>query len=81
MVSSYGHRPPVTEDVAEAMIKDIKSNEGKTPTSEVPLAFQTGEGRPPVDPAVISNTRKQMTLFGTFAVGVLLVLLVVWWAA
>lgn len=81
MVSGSGHRPPVTEDVAEAMIKDIKSNEGKAPTSEVPLAFQTGTGRPPVDPVAISNTRKQMTLFGAFAVAVLLVLIVVWWAA
>ncbi|WP_438750885.1 hypothetical protein [Pararhizobium sp. O133] len=81
MVSSSGHRPPVTEDVAEAMIKDIKSSEGKTPTSEVPLAFQTGTDRPHVDPVVINNTRKQMTLFGTFAVVVLLILVLVWWVA
>ncbi|HTO29667.1 MAG TPA: hypothetical protein VL202_00585 [Pararhizobium sp.] len=80
MVSSSGHRPPVTEDVAEAMIKDIKSSEGKMPTSEVPLAFQAGSG-PPINAAAISNTRKQMTLFGAFAVAVLLVLIVVWWAA
>ncbi len=79
MTSSAGYRPPVTEGVAEAMVKDIKSIEGKSATSEVPLAFQTG--RPPVDTAVLGNTRKQMMLFGVFAIAVLAVLLVVWWAA
>ena len=79
MVSSYGHRPPVTEGVAEVIVKDIKSGEGKSGASEVPLAFQTG--RTPVDPAILGNTRKQMMMFGTFAVAVLVVLLVVWWAA
>lgn len=80
MTSSAGYRPPVTEGVAEAMVKDIKSIEGKGATSEVPLAFQTG-ARAPIDPVVLGNTRKQMTMFGVFAVGVLAVLLVVWWAA
>ncbi|WP_428426960.1 hypothetical protein [Pararhizobium sp.] len=79
MVSSYGHRPPVTEGVAEVIVKDIKSGEGKSGASEVPLAFQTG--RAPADPAVLGNTRKQMTMFGIFAVGILAVLLAVWWAA
>lgn len=79
MVSNYGHRPPVSEGVAEVIVKDIKSGEGKSGASEVPLAFQTG--RPPVDPTVLGNTRKQMMLFGIFAVAVLAVLLVVWWAA
>lgn len=76
MVSSSGHRPPVTEGVAEVMIKDIKSGEGKGATSEVPLAFQTG--RPRADPAVLGNTRKQMTIFAVFAVGILVVLLAIW---
>lgn len=80
MVSSYGHRPPVSEGVAEVIVKDIKSGEGKSGTSEVPLAFQTG-ARAPIDPAVLGNTRKQMMMFGIFAVAVLAVLLVVWWAA
>ncbi len=79
MVSSYGHRPPVTEGVAEVIVKDIKSGEGKSGASEVPLAFK--KGRPPVDPTALGNTRKQMTMFGIFAVAVLAVLLVVWWAA
>jgi hypothetical protein len=79
MVSSYGHRPPVTEGVAEVIVKDIKSGEGKSGASEVPLAFQTG--RAPADPTVLGNTRKQMTMFAIFAVGVLAVLLAVWWAA
>ncbi|WP_455269373.1 hypothetical protein [Rhizobium herbae] len=79
MVSSYGHRPPVTEGVAEVIVKDIKSGEGKSGASEVPLAFQTG--RAPVDPAALGHTRKQMTMFAVFALAVLAVLLVVWWAA
>ncbi len=79
MVSSSGHRPPVTEGVAEVIVKDIKSGEGKSGASEVPLAFQTG--RPPVDPTVLGQTRKQMTMFGVFAIAVLALLLVVWWAA
>ena len=32
-------RPPITEDVAEVIVKDVKEGEGHTPTSEVPLAF------------------------------------------
>jgi hypothetical protein len=72
-------RPPITEDVAEVIAKDIKSGEGKEPTSEVPLAFQTG--RRPVDPETLDQARKQMTMFGVFAIGVLAVLLGVWWAA
>ncbi|URK86535.1 hypothetical protein LP421_19080 [Rhizobium sp. RCAM05350] len=44
-----------------------------------PLAFQTG--RAPVDPAALGHTRKQMTMFGIFAAVVLVILLVVWWAA
>ncbi len=73
-------RPPITEDVAEVIAKDMsKSGEGKEPTSEVPLAFQTG--RRPVDPETLDQARKQMTMFGVFAIGVLAVLLGVWWAA
>lgn len=79
MVSSYGHRPPVTEGVAEVIVKDIKSGEGKSGASEVPLAFQTS--RATVDPAILGHTRKQMTIFGFFALAVLAVLLVVWWVA
>ncbi len=69
-------RPPVTEDVAEVIAKDIKSGEGKGLTSEVPLAFQTG--RPPIDPAVLGDTRKQIVQFLGFAVVILAVLLAVW---
>ena len=79
MVSSYGHRPPVTEGVAEVIVKDIKCGEGRSGASEVPLAFQTG--RAPVDPAALGHARKQMTMFGMFALAVLAVLLVVWWVA
>ncbi|MCW0001293.1 hypothetical protein OE766_24015 [Pararhizobium sp. YC-54] len=79
MLHGSGHRPPVTEGVAEVIVKDIKSGEGEIGASEVPLAFQTG--RAPVDPAVLGQARKQMMMFGVFAVAVLAVLLVVWWAA
>ncbi|WP_275787324.1 hypothetical protein [Pararhizobium gei] len=79
MASMSGHRPPVTEGVAEVMAKDIKSGEGRGMTSEVPLAFQTG--RLPPDPVVLGQTRKQMLQFGIFAIGLLLVLLVIWWTA
>jgi hypothetical protein len=72
-------RPPIMEDVAEVIAKDIKSGEGKAPTSEVPLAFQTG--RRPADPVALDQARKQMTMFGIFAIAVLAILLVVWWAA
>lgn len=79
MTSMSGHRPPLTEGVAEVMVKDIKSGEGRGMTSEVPLAFQTG--RLPPDPVVLVQTRKQMTVFGAFSIGLLLVLLAIWWAA
>ena len=69
-------RPPVTEDVAGVIVKDIKSGEGKGPTSEVPLAFQTG--RPPVDPVILGDTRKQIVQFLGFAAAILIVLLAVW---
>ncbi|MDQ0318404.1 hypothetical protein QO002_000542 [Pararhizobium capsulatum DSM 1112] len=69
-------RPPVTEDVAGVIVKDIKSGEGHSATSEVPLAFQTG--RPPTDPVVLGDTRKQMMMFGLFAFCTLAVLLAVW---
>lgn len=32
-------RPPILEDVAEIIAKDVKEGEGHTPTSEIPLAF------------------------------------------
>lgn len=69
-------RPPVTEDVAEVIVKDIKSEEGHGATSEVPLAFIPG--RKPADPALIDETRKQMVMFITFAIGVLAVLIAAW---
>lgn len=73
----YGSsRPPVTEGVADAITRDIKSNEGKGATSEVPLAFQAG--RPPVDPAILGKTRKQMSVFIGLALVLLALLLGIW---
>lgn len=41
-------RPPMMEDVAEVIAKDVKEGEGHTPTSEVPLAFlrRGADGKP-----------------------------------
>lgn len=41
-------RPPMMEDVAEVIAKDVKEAEGHTPTSEVPLAFlrRGADGKP-----------------------------------
>lgn len=76
----YGtSRPPVTEGVADAMVREIKSHEGKAGTSEVLLAFQSA--RAPVDPVVIGAVRRQMATFAGFAFVVLAILLVIWWAA
>ena len=76
----YGtSRPPVSEGMAEAITKDIKSNEGRAPTSEVPIAFQLT--RPPIDPAIIAPIRRQMTLFGLFALCLLAALIAIWWVA
>lgn len=41
-------RPPITEDVAEVIAKDVKESEGHTPPSETPIAFI----RRKIDPTV-----------------------------
>ncbi len=70
-------RPPVTEDVAEVIAKDIKSGEGRGLTSEVPMAFQTG-AHAPTDTGALNQTRKKLIVFGVIVVAVLAVL---WLAA
>ena len=32
-------RPPITEDVADVIARDMKESEGHTPPSETPIAF------------------------------------------
>jgi hypothetical protein len=66
-------RPPVTEDIAGVIVKDIKSGEGKGATSEVPMAFQTG-ARAPIDPVALKTTRTKLIMFGGIIVAVLIAL-------
>ncbi len=73
MLSGSGHRPPVTEGIAEVMVKDIKSGEGRGATSEVPLAFQTG-ARPSLDPVALKTTRSKLITFGAIIIAVLIAL-------
>ena len=63
-------RPPITEDVAEVIAKDVKEREGHTPTSEVPLAFlkRTADGKP-----VEMSSRVRMLFLGALAAVLLLV--------
>ncbi len=63
-------RPPITEDVAEVIAKDVKEGEGHTPTSEVPLAFlRRGPDGKPLE----MNSRVKTVFLGILAVLILLV--------
>ncbi|MGD9477886.1 UNVERIFIED_ORG: hypothetical protein LHK14_06040 [Roseateles sp. XES5] len=63
-------RPPMMEDVAEVIAKDVKEAEGHTPTSEVPLAFlkRGADGKP-----LEMNPRVRLLLLGVLAAVILLV--------
>ncbi|MCR6500982.1 hypothetical protein MUO32_18260 [Shinella sp. CPCC 101442] len=63
-------RPPITEDVADVIAKDVKQGEGHTPTSEVPLAFlrRSADGKP-----LEMNSRVKMMFLGVLAAVILLV--------
>ncbi|GAA4168892.1 MULTISPECIES: hypothetical protein [Shinella] len=63
-------RPPMMEDVAEVIAKDVKEAEGHTPTSEVPLAFlrRGADGKP-----LEMNSRVRMLFLGILAAVILLV--------
>lgn len=64
-------RPPITEDVAGVIAKDVKEGEGHTPTSEVPIAFlRRSTGGKPLE----MNNRVRTVLFGIL--GALIVLVV-----
>lgn len=62
-------RPPVTEDVAEVIAKDVKEAEGHTPTSEVPIAFlrRGVDGNP-----LHMNSRVRTVFLGILAAVILL---------
>lgn len=63
-------RPPITEDVAEVIAKDVMEGEGHTPTSETPIAFV----RHPADPATPGlNSRVRWVLFGILAAMLVLI--------
>nr|WP_298103839.1 hypothetical protein [uncultured Shinella sp.] len=63
-------RPPITEDVADVIAKDVKTGEGHTPTSEVPLAFlrRGADGKP-----LEMNSRVRTVFLGVLVVLILLV--------
>lgn len=50
------NRPPLTEDAAEAVAKDIKHSEGHGATSEVPLSFLKSLSRLPLGPVRRTHT-------------------------
>lgn len=64
-------RPPITEDVAGVIAKEVKEGEGHTPTSEVPIAFlkRGADGKP-----LEMNSRVRTLLIAGLAVVVLLVI-------
>lgn len=63
-------RPPIMEDVAEVIAKDVKQGEGHTPPSESPLAFlRRGAGGKPIE----MNSRVRTMLLGILVAMVLLV--------
>lgn len=65
-------RPPLTEDVAEVIAKEVKEGEGHTPTSEVPLAFlrKRADGKP------LEMNARVRALLVTVAAGAVLLLVV-----
>ncbi|MCP8896750.1 hypothetical protein KYK29_17630 [Shinella daejeonensis] len=66
-------RPPMMEDVAEVIAKEVKEGEGHRPTSEVPLAFLRKAGG---DKPLEMNARVRMFLIAAAAaVAVLFILL------
>jgi hypothetical protein len=67
------NRPPLTEDAAEAIAKDIKHAEGHGATSEVPLSFLKSLYRLPLDPA-----RRTHTGLVVLAIIVVLLVLFLW---
>lgn len=55
-MTSGVNRPPLSEDAAEAIAKDIKQGEGHGATSEVPMSFLKSLYRSPLDPARRTHT-------------------------
>lgn len=61
-------RPPITEDVAEVIAKDVKEGEGHTPTSETPIAFVKHPAA-----TVDMNNRVRWMLLGVLAAMLVLI--------
>ncbi|WP_077962788.1 hypothetical protein [Ensifer adhaerens] len=55
-MTSGVNRPPLSEDAAEAIAKDIKQGEGHGATSEVPMSFLRSLYRSPLDPERRTHT-------------------------
>ena len=64
-------RPPITEDVAEVIAKDVKEAEGHTPTSETPIAFVRHPSHPAM--TVDMNNRVRWMLLGVLAAMLVLI--------
>lgn len=69
-MTSGVNRPPLTEDAAEVVAKDIKQAEGHGATSEVPMSFLKSLYRLPLEPG-----RRTHTGFVVLAIIVALVVL------
>lgn len=67
-------RPPIMEDVAEVIAKDVKEGEGRSPTSEVPLAFlrRGADGKP-----LEMNSRVRTMLIGILIALILLIVVLI----
>ncbi|MDR6755232.1 hypothetical protein J2Y48_000505 [Mycoplana sp. BE70] len=67
-------RPPITEDVAEVITKDLMEGEGHTPTSETPIAFVKHPANPTTPDL---NNRVRWVLFGTLAAMLVLIAMLI----
>ncbi|KOF14476.1 hypothetical protein AC244_26910 [Ensifer adhaerens] len=67
-------RPPLTEDVAEVIVRDIKQAEGHGATSEVPMPFLKSLYRLPLMPSPIRKSHACL-MFGVAAIGLVAILL------
>lgn len=75
-MSASNYRPPVTEDVGEAIAKEIKGPPSSSYAPEVPMAFLSHPTMgAQIDPVVLSTTRRRMIWAGGIVVALLVLLL------
>ncbi|HEV7308640.1 hypothetical protein [Ensifer sp.] len=73
-MTSGVNRPPLSEEAAEAIAKDIKQGEGHGATSEVPMSFLKGLYHSPLAPERRKHTG--FVVLGVIAALVVLFVLV-----